>query len=209
VIWRGFGSDNHAGVEPEVLAALVAANLGHAHGYGDDPWTARAREVLKGHFGQDCEVAFVFNGTGANCVCFASTARSWESVVCAESAHINEDECGAPERVGGVKLVPVPTPDGKLTPELVRPHLRGFGFEHHSQPRIISISNVSELGTVYSVKEVRELADLAHAHGMLLHCDGARLANAAAALATTKMGAQPSLANRPDIEKFLAEGARP
>lgn len=180
--WRGFGSDNHAGAHPKVLEAIAEANAGHAHGYGEDPWTERAIEVLHGHLGQECDVAFVMNGTGANCVCFASTARSFESVICPETSHINEDECGAPEKVGGVKLVPVATPDGKLTPELVQPHLRGFGFEHHSQPRVVSVSNVSELGTVYSADELRALADQAHARGMILHVDGARLANAAAAL---------------------------
>ncbi len=180
MIWRGFGSDNHAGAHPKVMEAVVAANEGHARAYGDDPWTERAREVVRARLGADCEVALVMNGTGANCVCFAATARPWDSVVCAKTAHINEDECGAPERVGGVKLVPVGTADGKLTPDLVTPHLRGFGFEHHSQPRLISISNLSELGTAYTPDETRTLADLAHSHGMLLHVDGARLANAAA-----------------------------
>ncbi len=147
---RGFGSDNHSGAHPAVLEAMVAANVGHAHAYGDDEWTARAIDVLRGHLGQECDVAFVCNGTGANCVSFAALCRPWESVICAETAHINEDECGAPEHIGNVKLVPVATPDGKLTPELVRPHLRGFGFEHHAQPRLISVSNVTELGTVYT-----------------------------------------------------------
>lgn len=179
---RGFGSDNHAGVHPEVLAAIAEANVGHAPPYGADETTQRARELLCDLFGDECNVTFVFNGTGANCVGFASTARSWESVICAESAHINSDECGAPEKIGGVKLVPVATRDGKLTPELVVPHLRGFGFEHHAQPRHISISNVTELGTVYTPDEVAALARLAHDHGMLLHCDGARLANAAVSL---------------------------
>ncbi|MDH4140318.1 MAG: low specificity L-threonine aldolase [Coriobacteriia bacterium] len=179
--WRGFGSDNHAGVHPRVLDAIAAANDGHAIGYGDDPWTERATELIREHLGPS-DVAFTFNGTGANCVAFAAVCRSWESVVCPESAHINEDECGAPERVGGVKLVPVHTPDGKLTPDMVRPQLRGFDFEHHSQPRVISVSNVSELGTVYTAEEIKALADLAHENGMLLHVDGARLANAAASL---------------------------
>ncbi len=183
--WRGFGSDNHAGVHPEVLAAIAQASDGHAHAYGADPWTERATSVLHGLLGEDSDIALVFNGTGANCVCFAATARPWESVICAESAHVNQDECGAPERVGGVKLVPVATPDGKLTPELVEPHLRGFGFEHHAQPRIISISNVTELGTVYTPAEISALARVAHEHGMLLHCDGARIANAAVSLGVT------------------------
>lgn len=181
-ITRGFGSDNQSGAHPEVLTALLAANFGHAHAYGDDEWTGRAVEVLREHFGPDCDAAFVFNGTGANCVCFGAACRPWESVICAESAHVNTDECAAPERIAGVKLVPVATPDGKLTPVLVRPHLVGFGFEHHAQPRVISVSNVSELGTVYAPGELRALGDIAHERGMLLHVDGARLANAAAAL---------------------------
>lgn len=183
--WRGFGSDNHAGAHPQVLGAIAEANVGHAHGYGEDPWTERATAALRAHLGEECDVAFVFNGTGANCVSFATACRPWQSVICAETAHINEDECGAPERVGGVKLVPVATPDGKLTPDLVRPHLRGFDFEHHSQPAVISVSNVSELGTVYTPAELAALSALAHEHGMYLHVDGARLANAAVACGCT------------------------
>ncbi|HSK46724.1 MAG TPA: low specificity L-threonine aldolase [Coriobacteriia bacterium] len=179
---RGFGSDNHAGAHPEVLATMLAAGAGHVPAYGDDPWTARAKEVLATHLGEDCDIAFVFNGTGANCVCFAALCRPWESVICPESAHVNEDECGAPEHIAGVKLVTVATPDGKLTPELVAPHLRGFGFEHQAQPRVISVSNVTEHGTVYTPAELRRLADLAHDNNMLLHVDGARISNAAAAL---------------------------
>jgi len=180
-IWRGFGSDNHAGVHPEVLAAIAEANVGHAHAYGDDPWTARAVRAVRAHVGDDAQVSFVFNGTGANTVGLAAVCRPWESVICAESAHIMTDECAAPEHIANVKLVPVPAPDGKLTPELVEPALTGFGFEHHSQPKVISVSNVSELGTVYTGRELRELADLAHSKGMLLHVDGARIANAAVA----------------------------
>lgn len=179
---RGFGSDNQAGAHPEVLAAIVAANDGHVHAYGDDAVTTRAIEVLRRHFGEECDVAFTFNGTGANCVALAAACRPWESVICPATAHINCDEAAAPERLAGVKLVPVATPDGKLTPELVRPHLATLGFEHAAQPRVISVSNVTELGTVYSAHELRALADLAHENRMLLHVDGARIANAAAAL---------------------------
>ena len=117
--WRGFGSDNHSGIHPEVLAAIAEANVGHAHAYGDDPWTARAIHAVRSQVGDEAQVAFVFNGTGANVVGLAAVCRPWESVICAESAHIMTDECGAPEHIAGVKLVPVPTPDGKLTPELV------------------------------------------------------------------------------------------
>ena len=177
--WRGFGSDNHAGVHPEVLAAIAEANVGHAHAYGDDPWTVRAIAALRMEFGEESQVAFVWNGTGANVVGLSAVCRPWESVVCAESAHITTDECAAPEHIANVKLVTVLTPDGKLTPELVGPALTGFGFEHHAQPRAISVSNVTELGTVYTPAELRALADLAHSKGMVLHVDGARIANAA------------------------------
>jgi len=183
--WRGFGSDNHSGVHPEVLAAIGAANEGHAHPYGADPWTASAHATLRRHLGDECDIAFVWNGTGANCVSFGVACKPWESVICARTAHINCDECAAPERVAGVKLVPVDTPDGKLTPELVGPQLVNFGFEHAAQPRVISVSNVSELGTVYTPAELRALADLAHEHDMLLHVDGARIANACVALGCT------------------------
>jgi threonine aldolase len=183
--WRGLGSDNHSGVHPLVLAAIAAANDGHAHPYGDDPWTAAAHATLRRHLGAECDIAFVWNGTGANCVSFAASCSPWESVVCAETAHINCDECGAPERVGGVKLVPVATPDGKLNVDLVSPHLKGFGFEHATQPHVISVSNVSEFGTVYAPDEVRPLAEFAHSHGMLLHVDGARIANACVATGAT------------------------
>lgn len=179
---RGFGSDNHSGAHPEVLEALVAANDGHVHAYGDDILTARAVDVLKRHFGDECDIAFTFNGTGANCVALATVCRPWHSVICPVTAHINCDEAAAPERLAGVKLVPVETPDGKLTPALVEPHLAVLGFEHAAQPRVISVSNVSEYGTVYTPDELRALADLAHEHGLLLHVDGARLANAAASL---------------------------
>ncbi len=180
--FKGFGSDNQAGVHPEVLAAIAEANVGHAHAYGDDPWTARAIELFREHFGAETDVALTFNGTGANVVSLGAVCRQWESVICAETAHINSDECGAPERVAGVKLVPVATRDGKLTPDLVAPHLAGFGFEHHAQPRVISVSQVTEYGTVYTVAELEALAATAHAHGMLLHVDGARIANAAVSL---------------------------
>jgi threonine aldolase len=177
--WRGFGSDNHSGVHPEVLAAIAEANSGHAHAYGDDPWTVRAIAAVQLLVGGDAQVAFVWNGTGANVVGLSAVCRPWESVVCAESAHITTDECAAPEHIANVKLVTVLTPDGKLTPELVAPALSGFGFEHHAQPRVISVSNVTELGTVYTPDELRALSKLAHSKGMLLHVDGARIANAA------------------------------
>ena len=179
---RGFASDNYAGVLPEVLQAIADANRDHAGAYGNDAWTARFEELVREQFGDDACGFLVFNGTGANVICLQAMCRQYQAVVCARTAHINVDECGAPERIGGVKLLPVDTPDGKLSPDLVRPWLVRFGDEHAVQPRVISITQSSELGTVYGADEVRALADLAHEEGLLLHMDGARLANAAASL---------------------------
>ncbi len=182
---RGFGSDNHSGISPEVLQAITAANIDHALAYGDDEWCARTEELFRREFGPQAKVYFVFNGTGANVLCIDAMCRSHEAVVCAETAHINVDECGAPQRVVGCRLLTVDTPDGKLTPELVKTRLHGFGFEHHSQPKAISITQSTELGTLYTLAEIRALADLAHSYHMYLHMDGARLANAAVALGCT------------------------
>lgn len=179
---RGFGSDNHSGISSEVLKAIADANVDHALAYGDDEYCARTTELFKQTFGQQTSVYFVFNGTGANVLCIDAMCRSHHAVVCADTAHINVDECGAPQRIVGCKLLTVATPDGKLTPELVRTQLHGFGFEHHSQPRAISITQSTELGTLYTIEEIQALANLAHSHGMYLHVDGARLANAAVAL---------------------------
>lgn len=179
---RGFGSDNHSGISPEILRAIGGANEDHALAYGDDEWCARTEGIFRETFGPEAKVYFVFNGTGANVLCIDAMCRSHEAVVCAETAHINVDECGAPQRVVGCRLLTVDTADGKLTPELVRTRLHGFGFEHHSQPKAISISQPTELGTLYSLEEIRALADLAHSYNMYLHMDGARLANAAVAL---------------------------
>ncbi|HEY3021304.1 MAG TPA: beta-eliminating lyase-related protein [Solirubrobacteraceae bacterium] len=178
----GFGSDNHAGVLPEVLDAIAAANDGHAHSYGDDPWTRRAEARFREHFGEQARAFLVFNGTAANVVGLRALLRPYEAVICAETAHLNVDECGAPEFNAGIKLLPVATTDGKLTPELVAPRLVRFGDEHAVQPRVISITQSTELGTVYTPAETAALAELAHESGLLLHVDGARLANAAAAL---------------------------
>ena len=182
---RGFGSDNHSGFSPEILEALAKANDGHALAYGDDEVTARLEGLMKETFGPQASLYLVFNGTGANVLCIDAMCRSHEAVVCAETAHINVDECGAPQRVVGCRLLTVDTPDGKLTPELVKMRLHGFGFEHHSQPKAISISQPTELGTLYSREEIKALADLAHSYHMYLHVDGARLANAAVALGCT------------------------
>jgi threonine aldolase len=179
---RGFASDNHAGVLPEVLRAIAAANTGHAASYGGDEWTCRVEALFRTHFGDEARAALVFNGTGANVVALQALTRPYEAAVCASTAHLNVDECGAPERVAGLKLLTVDTPDGKLTPALVEPRLVRFGDEHAIQPRVVSITQSTELGTLYSPAEILALADQAHAHGMLLHVDGARLSNAAAAL---------------------------
>jgi threonine aldolase len=181
---RGFASDNFAGAHPDVLAAVADANTGHVPAYGDDPYTAAAHARLREHFGASAHPFLVFNGSAANVLSLMQTARSFEAVICPESAHLNVDECGAPERIAGVKLYTVHAPTGKLTPELVEARLRRVRIadQHAAQPRIVSISNATELGTVYTPGEVRSLADLAHERGLLLHVDGARLANVAACL---------------------------
>jgi threonine aldolase len=180
--WRGLASDNHAGMHPDILAALAAANRGHAVAYGGDPWTASAEALFREHFGEAIHVYFVFLGTAANVLSLQAATDPYNAVICADTAHIHVDECGAPERHTGCKLLTVATPDGKLTCDGIREHLHGFGFEHHAQPRAISITQATEMGTVYTPEEIAAIADLAHGHDMLLHVDGARLANAAAAL---------------------------
>ena len=179
---KGFASDNYSGAHPEVLEAMVAANADHAVAYGADPWTARAQQLLRDHFGDHAQSFLVWNGTGANVTILRAMCRPWHAVVCAESAHINVDEGGAPEFLVGTKLLDLPTHDGKLTPELVQSAVVRVGDEHAVQARVVSITQTTELGTLYTAAEVRALADVAHANGMYLHVDGARLANAAAAL---------------------------
>ncbi|VXB58902.1 Low specificity L-threonine aldolase [Arthrobacter sp. 9V] len=179
---RGFASDNYSGVHPEILAALASANGGHQVSYGEDVYTARLQEVLEQQFGPGIETFPVFNGTGANVLALQSLLPRWGAVICASTAHINMDENGAPERVGGIKLLQVPTGNGKLTPELIDREAWGWGDEHRAQPLVVSITQTTELGTCYSPEEVRAIADHAHSKGMKLHMDGARLANAAAHL---------------------------
>lgn len=180
---RAFASDNWAGAHPDVVAALVAANDGHVPAYGEgDPHTARAEERFREVFGDDTRTFFVLTGTGANVLALGSLLRPHEAAICPEDAHVNVDECGAPERFLGSKLLPVPTPDGKLTPALVESRVRGVGVQHRVQPRAISISQTTELGTVYTLAETRALAARARELGLRVHMDGARLANAAAAL---------------------------
>ena len=179
---RGFGSDNHAGVLPEVLEAIAGVNDGHMPSYGHDEVTERVEALFRREFGDDTQTFLVFNGTGANVLALRTLCRAWEGVVCAETAHLNVDEGGAPERMGGLKLLTVPAPDGKLTPELVERRLVRFGDEHAVQPKVVSITQSTELGTLYTRDEVAALAEQAHAQGLFLHVDGARLTNAAAAL---------------------------
>ncbi|MFC4057053.1 threonine aldolase family protein [Planomonospora corallina] len=179
---KSFASDNHAGVHPKVLAAIADANTGDAPAYGTDPWTAAMEEAFREHFGGQATAYPVFNGTGANVVALGLALRPYDSVLCPVTAHINTHECGAAERVLGAKLVPLPTDDGKLTVDAVRGHLSVLGNTQYAQPRVISISQVTECGTAYTADEIAELADFAHAHGLFLHMDGARLANAAAEL---------------------------
>ena len=179
---RGFASDNYSGIHPEVLAAIAAANEGHQIAYGEDQYTARLQEVFRSRFGEQVEAFPVFNGTGANVVGLQSMLPRWGAVISASTAHINVDEGGAPERMGGMKLLTVPTDDGKLTPELVDREAWGWGDEHRAQPLVVSITQSTELGTLYTPDEIRALAEHAHGHGMRLHLDGARISNAAAAL---------------------------
>jgi threonine aldolase len=178
---RAFASDNYAPILPEALEAIAAANVGHATSYGADEWTDQLRDRSEEVFGTR-EIFPVFNGTGANVVGLRSMLRPWQGVVCAETAHLNVDEGGAPEVMGGIKLLTVVTPDGKLTPSLVDTRVVRIGDEHAVQPGVVSVTQSTELGTLYTVEELRALADHAHAHGMLFHIDGSRLANAAASL---------------------------
>ncbi len=180
--WRGFASDNYAGIHPDVLDAIGRANAGHEVAYGDDSVTAALRDAIKDRFGSQAEAYPVFNGTGANVVALQAITRRWEAVVCAGTAHVNVDEGGAPEHGAGLKLWSVPTSDGKLTPSLIDTQAWGFGDVHRAQPGAVTITQSTELGTVYSVDEVTAVAAHAHDLGMRVHLDGARIANAAASL---------------------------
>ena len=179
---RGFASDNYAGVHPDVLAKLAEVNVGHVVSYGDDDVTAQAVSTFRELLGEQVEVFFVFNGTGANVTALQTLLRPWQNVICTETAHINWDEAGAPERFLGSKLVDVETPDGKLTPTLIRENFIGRGDVHHVQPTAVSITQSTELGTLYSLDEVRAIADTTHELDMYLHMDGARICNAAVSL---------------------------
>jgi threonine aldolase len=179
-----FASDNHAGAHPAVLEAITKANEGHSGSYGADAWTERASALIRTHFGPESRPFLVFNGTAANVLSLGAITKPHEAVICAETAHLNVDECGAPERIAGVKLLTVATEHGKLSPDDLGRWDSKRGDEHHVQPRAVSITQATELGTVYSIEEIGALAAAAHQRDMLLHVDGARLANAAASLDT-------------------------
>ncbi len=181
-IQRGFASDNNAGVHPDILRAMEQVNSGHEIAYGDDRYTQAVLKKMKGIFGEDTEIFFVFIGTAANVLGLSAMTQPHNAIITADTAHIHVDECGAPERFTGCKLLTLPTDDGKLTIDLIKQHMHGFGFEHHVQPRVISITQSTELGTIYTIPEIRAIADYAHANGLLLHMDGARISNAAVAL---------------------------
>jgi len=182
---RSFASDNNAGVHPEVSEAIARANQGHVVAYGDDPYTRSALARFEEHFGAGIDVFFTFNGTGANVLGLQALNRPYHAVLCSEYAHIYSDECGAPEKHTGCKLIPLPHQDGKITLDAVRHAYHGIGDQHHVQPRVISITQSTEMGTVYQPEEIQALAQFAHEHEMFLHVDGARIANAAASLGQT------------------------
>jgi len=179
---RGFGSDNNAGIHPVILKEIADSNTGHVTGYGTDVYTEQAKNLFKEHLGNETETFFVFTGTGANVLGLSAITRSWNSIITASTAHLEGDECGAPEKLIGCKVLVVDTPDGKITPALIDKHMHGIDFEHHSQPKVVSITQATEMGTIYAVDEISEIARYAHERGMLLHMDGARIANASVAL---------------------------
>jgi threonine aldolase len=179
---KSFASDNYSGVHPTILEAIIEANQDHASSYGNDFYTEKAEATFRSIFGENIDVLFVFNGTGANVVSLQCAVQSFDLVLCAETAHIHADECGAPVKATGCMIRPIVTSDGKLTPKLIEPYLKGFGNMHNVQPRVVSISQTTELGTVYQIDELKRLCDFAHTHGLMVHLDGARISNAVAAL---------------------------
>jgi threonine aldolase len=179
---HSFGSDNHSGVAPEIMKAIVSSNLDFQVAYGEDEFTAQAEKIFKRDFGPETEVFFVFNGTGANILALKAMTNSYNSIICAVSAHINADECGAPEKLTGCKLIAIPATDGKVSVSDVEKELRGFGFQHHSQPKVLSISQPTELGTLYTPAEIKSLTDLMHNNNCYIHIDGSRISNASESL---------------------------
>jgi threonine aldolase len=181
-IKRSFASDNNSGIHPKILEAIASANIGHVKGYGADEFTKKAIKEFKKEFGDDTDVYFVFNGTGANVVGLQSVTNSYNSIICTEAAHINEDECGAPEFHTGCKLIDIHTPDAKLNVKLIREHLKSRGDEHQTQTNVISLTQSTEFGTVYSLEEIKEITKFAHDNDIIVHMDGARISNAAVSL---------------------------
>jgi threonine aldolase len=181
-IRRGFASDNNAGAHPDILKEVFEANKGHVIGYGGDRYTEEAVKLFREHFGNEAEIFFVFTGTAANVLGITGVTKSWNSIITAFTAHVEQDECGAPEKFSGCKVLTVDTPDGKIKPDMLVKHVHGFDFEHHSQPKVISITQSTEMGTVYTPAEILSLSKYAHERGMLLHMDGARISNAAVSL---------------------------
>lgn len=179
---KSFASDNNSGVHPEILKAVEAANVGHTLAYGNDDYTRKAKDLLAAHFGDDIDVYFMFNGTGANVLALKTLTRSWQSILCSEYAHIYEDECGAPEKNTGSKLIPLKTEQGKFGVQQIAEHLTFLDDEHRVQPKVVSITQSTEFATVYSVEEIKAICDFCHAHHLLVHMDGARIANAAVSL---------------------------
>jgi len=177
---KSFASDNNSGIHPQIIQAIIDANEGHAVGYGDDALTGKADLIFRQLFGEDVQPYYVFNGTGSNVIALQAITRSFHSIICASTAHIYSDECGAPVKATAAILKPIATPDGKLTPALIEQELHGLGVQHHSQPKVVSISQSTEMGTVYSAGELKLLCDFAHSHHLYVHMDGSRLANACA-----------------------------
>lgn len=179
---HSFGSDNHSGVHPAIMDAIVKENLNFKVAYGEDPYTKEVLGKLENLLGGNCSAYFVINGTGANVVALSTFLSSYQAILAPATAHINVDECGAPEKFSGSKIVPLHAPEGKVSPETVEKALINFGDQHHAQPRILSISQPTELGTLYTPHQIKELADLMHRYNCFLHVDGSRISNAAAAL---------------------------
>lgn len=179
---RGFASDNNSGVHPEVMNAMIEVNHGHVVAYGNDQYSKAAIDKFKTIFGSDIAVYFTYNGTGANVLSLKSVTESWQSILCSEVAHINEDECGAPEKITGSKLIPLQHQHGKISVEGIHKHLVWLNDEHRSQPRVVSITQSTEMGTVYSLNEIKEISGFCHENNLLLHMDGARISNAAVRL---------------------------
>lgn len=179
---RSFGSDNHSGVHPDILKAMYEANKNHCVAYGNDAFTLQAQQKIKDIFGENADVFFVFNGTGANIISLQACVRPFHAILCPHTAHIAVDECGSPEFMTRASLKTIHCPDGKLTPLLLEPYLNNWDIEHHSQPKVVYISQCTELGTVYTTDEIKAIAKITHKHNMYLHMDGARIANAAVSL---------------------------